>query len=103
MNDMFDMYGDSGSDDNEQKSQSFQQKISLISKPVHSEIVIDGRTIKIIDPDYVTMLEKRLHATERMIAAMQTSIARLDDNYRNKVRDIERLRTTLNNKIDKAS
>ena len=102
MSDMFDMYGDNGSDD-EQKSQSFQQKISLISKPIHSEIIVDGRTIKIIDPDYVSMLEKRLHATERMLAAMQTSIVRLNDNYRNKVRDIDKLRTALNNKIDKAS
>lgn len=98
MSDIFDMYG---AGDDEPKPQSFQQKISLISKPVHSEIVVDGHTIKIIDPEYVNMLEQRLRTTERIIAAMQTSIVRLEDNYRNKVRDIDKLRTVLNNKIDK--
>jgi len=101
MDDMIDMYG--ADNDDEYKSDSNQQKISLISKPAHTEIVIDGQSIKIIDPDYVNMLEQRLRNTERMMANMQNAIARLDDNYRNRVRDIEKLRTTLNNKIDKAS
>lgn len=99
MDDMIDMYGADNDDD--VKTPSIQQKISLISKPAHIEIVVDGRAIKIIDLDYVNMLEQRLRITERMIANMQNTIVRLEDNYRNKVRDIEKLRTTLNNKIDR--
>ncbi len=101
MDDMIDMYGADNDDDIETTPN--QQKISLISKPAHTEIVVDGRSIKIIDPDYVNTLEQRLHNAERIIAKLQNSIARLDDNYRNRVRDIEKLRSTLNNKIDKAS
>lgn len=103
MNDIVGMYGAEDDSDDDYETPSIQKKISLISKPAHTEIVVDGHTVKIIDPDYVNMLEQRLRNTERMMANMQNAIARLDDNYRNRVRDIEKLRATLNNKIDKAS
>lgn len=104
MDDIVGMYGaDDDDNDDDNKTPSNQQKISLISKAAHTEIVVDGHTVKIIDPDYVNMLEQRLRNTERMMANMQNTIARLEDNYRNRIRDIEKLRTTLNNKIDKAS
>ena len=104
MDDIVGMYGaDDDDNDDDNKTPSNQQKISLISKAAHTEIVVNGHTVKIIDPDYVNMLEQRLRNAERMMANMQNTIARLEDNYRNRVRDIEKLRTTLNNKIDKAS
>ena len=100
MNDLNNMYGsDDSKDDTE--LQSLSKKISLIAKPVHKEVTIDGHILKIIDPEYVTLLEQRLRTTERMITDMQSNMNRMDENLRQRTRDITRLQSLINNKVDK--
>ena len=100
MNDLNNMYG---SDDNQDDAepQSLFKKISLITKPVHKEVTIDGHVLKIIDAEYVTLLEQRLRTTERMITDMRADMGRMDEHLRQRTRDIARLQSLINNKIDK--
>lgn len=100
MNDINNMYGN-GPDDEEDEIQPFSKKISLIAKPVHKEVTLDGHTLKIIDPEYITLLEQRLRTTERMLIDMRTEIVRMDEQLRQRSRDVVKLQSLLNNKIDK--
>jgi len=93
------MYGSDDSQDDE--PQSLSKKISLIAKPVHKQVTIDGHVLKIIDPEYVTLLEQRLRTTERMITDMRTDMSRMEEHLRQRTRDIERLRSMINNKVDR--
>jgi len=99
MNELNNMYGSDDSQDDE--PQSLSKKISLIAKPVHKQVTIDGHVLKIIDPEYVTLLEQRLRTTERMITDMRTDMSRMEEHLRQRTRDIERLRSMINNKVDR--
>lgn len=93
------MYGSDPSQDDEPLSLS--KKISLIARPVHKEVTIDGHVLKIIDPEYVTLLEQRLRTTERMITDMRADIGRMDELLRQRARDITKLQSVINNKVDR--
>ena len=93
------MYGSDTIQDDE--PQSLSKKISLIAKPVHTEVTIDGHVLKIIDPEYVTLLEQRLRTTERMLTDMQTNMNRMDEQLRQRTRDIAKLQSVINNKVDR--
>lgn len=100
MDDLNNMYGSDDSQD-DTEPQSLSKKISLIAKPVHKEVTIDGHVLKIIDAEYVTLLEQRLRTTERMITDMQTNMNRMDEHIRQRTRDITRLQSMINNKVDR--
>jgi len=93
------MYGSDPNQDDEPLSLS--KKISLIARPVHKEVTIDGHVLKIIDPEYVTLLEQRLRTTERMITDMRADIGRMDELLRQRARDITKLQSVINNKVDR--
>lgn len=99
MNELNNMYGSDPSQDDEPLSLS--KKISLIARPVHKEVTIDGHVLKIIDPEYVTLLEQRLRTTERMITDMRADIGRMDELLRQRARDITKLQSVINNKVDR--
>lgn len=100
MNDLNNMYSSDDSQD-DAEPQSLFKKISLIAKPVHTEVTIDGHVLKIIDAEYVTLLEQRLRTTERMITDMRTDMVRIEEQLRQRTRDIARLQTMINNKVDR--
>jgi hypothetical protein len=100
MNDINNMYG-SDPDATDDEPQSLFKKISLIARPVHKEVTIDGHVLKIIDPEYVTLLEQRLRTTERMITDMRTDMGRMDELLRQRARDITKLQSMISNKVDK--
>ena len=99
MNDINNMYGSDNSQDDEPPSLS--KKISLIAKPVHKQVTIDGHVLKIIDAEYVTLIEQRLRTTERMITDMRTDMGRMEEQLRQRTREITRLQSMVNNKVDR--
>jgi hypothetical protein len=99
MTDINNMYGSDDSQDDE--PQSLSKKVSLIVKPAHKEVTIDGHVLKIIDAEYVTLLEQRLRTTERMLTDMRTDMDRIEEHLRQRTRDIARLKSMINNKVDR--
>ena len=100
MDDLNNMYSSDDSQD-DAEPQSLSKKISLIAKPIHKEVTIVGLVLKIIDAEYVTLLEQRLRTTERMITDILTDMGRMEEHLRQRTRDIARLRSMINNKVDR--
>jgi len=97
MAEIVDMYGDNGDED---------ESVQIVSRPVMTsgvvtEFEINGTKIRTVDPNYVTLLERRLIQTERMISEMRNELTRINNSMRQRRVESEQLQRQLDAKLDR--